>query len=366
MRAIIIDDEMMAIEVLRMMLEQFKPFPVVIEGAFTNVEDAFYFLENKRVDVVFLDMEMISMHGLRVAEHIKSHYPTSQIIFVTAHSHFAVEAFEVEATDYLLKPVTPKRLQKALEKAQHKLSTQQPVEKEHYLIAHTMGTFYLMNNENEMVKWRTKKTRELFLYLWVHQHKPILNIAISEVLWPEMGHEKALTNLHTAIYYLRQLFKANGIDNAIQLVNNHYMLAINVRSDFEELIKLLDEQHKEQHIERIVALYEGDFLQEEDFQWVIPMQQQLKEKVLATFEAFVETPHCTAALKQTLYKKMLDLDVYNERYMLQLMTLLFEQNRRSECVQLYNVIKERLELELCIPIPPYIQHMYDRVMQQII
>ena len=76
----------------------------------------------KEIDVVFLDIEMIDTHGIQLAKQLLHKQPSLQIIFVTAHTQFAVEAFDVEATDYLLKPVHEKRLIIALTKAQKKWS----------------------------------------------------------------------------------------------------------------------------------------------------------------------------------------------------------------------------------------------------
>ena len=123
MNIIIVDDEKIAIDVLSMMLKRLVQFNITIRGTFTNAEDAILFIEKEEeaVDVMFLDIEMIDMHGLDVAKQIQNKRPFLQIIFVTAHSQFALDAFEVEASDYLLKPVHEKRLMKALTKSQKKI-----------------------------------------------------------------------------------------------------------------------------------------------------------------------------------------------------------------------------------------------------
>lgn len=73
-------------------------------------------------------MEMIDVHGLQVAKKLLVKYPSIQIIFVTAHAKFAVDAFDIEATDYLLKPVRENRLLKAVTKAQQVLSLRQEMQ----------------------------------------------------------------------------------------------------------------------------------------------------------------------------------------------------------------------------------------------
>ncbi|WP_320940479.1 response regulator [Lysinibacillus capsici] len=118
MNIMIVDDEKLAIDVLTIMVKQLAQFQINIKGTFTNSTEALQFLEKEIIDVVFLDIEMIDTHGMQLAKLLLHKQPSLQIIFVTAHTQFAVEAFEVEATDYLLKPVHEKRLIIALTKAQ--------------------------------------------------------------------------------------------------------------------------------------------------------------------------------------------------------------------------------------------------------
>lgn len=367
MKIIIIDDEEMAIDVLRIMLNSLTQFEISIEGTFTNVVDALNLLDKESIDIVFLDIEMIDTHGLQVAKHLLVKHPSVQIIFVTAHAQFAVDAFELEATDYLLKPVHQKRLIKALTKAQQKWQLQkETAETENYMYAHTMGGFYLLDIQNEVVKWRTKKVRELFLYLWLHQQRPILNVVIIEVLWPNIEYEKASANLYTAIYQLRQLLKLKGIEKPIELVNNHYQLNVNIRSDYDELLRLLEKTvHSEHDIQQILNLYDGNFLEGEEYQWAIQMQNQIKQKILYVLERYATSDAWTnQLLKLNCLQKSLELDEYNERYMFLLLEFLIEQNKKLECIQLYTLIKEKLEGELNLNIPQRIQQIYDRYLMK--
>ncbi|WP_431027632.1 response regulator [Lysinibacillus sp. LZ02] len=363
MNVILIDDEKLALDILGIMLNEIAELPIYIKGMFVNVKDAFDLLKTEKIDVAFLDMEMADMHGLQVAKQLQKYAPNIQIIFVTAHAHFAVEAFNVEAIDYLLKPVNKKRLVKALRRANQlivlgKDSLSQKTKFKMY--ARTLGRFQLLDVNGQTVNWRTRKVRELFLYLWFHQQRPVSNAVLTEELWPNIEHEKASVNLHTAIYQLRKLFKQNGVNNPIQLVNNHYQFDIEISSDYAELMSLLEQSvHEEQDIQQILNLYNGDFLEEEEYHWAIQMRAYIKQKVLHLLESYVtNVVDAKSLLKLNCLQKMLVLDEYNEYYMLVLMKFLTEQNKKMDCIRLYDSIRKKLEEELGVEIPQQIQQIY--------
>lgn len=364
MNVILIDDERLALDLLTSMLKEITEVPITIKGAFTNVQDAYTLLEKVHIDIVFLDMEMGANHGINVASEFLKLNPKIQIIFITAHAQFAVDAFTVGVTDYLMKPVHRKRLQKALIRANESVSISeelQPAKQEAAMYARTFGSFQLLDVNQQTVKWRTKKVRELFLYLWFHQKRPILNVVITETLWPDVEYEKAATNLHTTIYQLRKLLKQNGIENPIQLVNNHYQFNIRINSDYDEMLTLLDQpSHSLVDIQQILNLYRGDFLEEEELNWATQTQIFIKQSVLHILESYATSEDSTnSLLKLSCLQKMLELDEYNEQYMYLLMKFLAEQNKKIEFIQLYEHIKEKLERDLAIPIPYKIKQVYE-------
>jgi DNA-binding LytR/AlgR family response regulator len=120
MKAIIVEDEPKAIELLRGYLEHFKSIELV--GTFRNGLKAFEFMNKEKVDLVFLDINMPHLSGISLSKMLDKN---TQIIFTTAHAEHAVESYEVQAVDYLLKPISLERFTKALSKV---LSTVAPVE----------------------------------------------------------------------------------------------------------------------------------------------------------------------------------------------------------------------------------------------
>lgn len=111
MRAIIIDDERLARAELRKLLQEFPEVEVIDEAA--NADEGIAKIDSLRPDLIFLDIQMPGKTGFDMLSQLER---SPQVIFTTAYDEFALKAFEVNALDYLLKPVEPKRLADAIQK----------------------------------------------------------------------------------------------------------------------------------------------------------------------------------------------------------------------------------------------------------
>lgn len=120
-KAIIIDDEENARIALSVLLQQYVP-DIEIAAQCSNVPDGVLAINKHNPDIVFLDVEMPEYNGFELLGFFKE--ITFQIIFVTAYNQYAVKAFEVSATDYLLKPVEIDSLKAAVEKAKKKVNNE--------------------------------------------------------------------------------------------------------------------------------------------------------------------------------------------------------------------------------------------------
>lgn len=109
--AVIIDDERLARNELKKMLVEYPEIEVVGEAA--NVDEAVKIIEELNPDLIFLDIQMPAKTGFELLEELER-VPT--VVFTTAHDEYAIKAFEVNALDYLLKPIDPKRLSDAVQK----------------------------------------------------------------------------------------------------------------------------------------------------------------------------------------------------------------------------------------------------------
>jgi len=110
-RAVIVDDERLARRELSYLLQSHPEIEVAGEAG--SVKEAAQLIERTRPDLVFLDIQMPQENGFELFERTSV---TAEVIFVTAYDQFAVRAFEVNALDYLMKPVNPQRLRQAVER----------------------------------------------------------------------------------------------------------------------------------------------------------------------------------------------------------------------------------------------------------
>ena len=143
MKAIIIDDERLARTELRKLLQDFPEIEIVDEAS--NAEEGIQKIENHNPDLVFLDIQMPGKTGFDILSEL-DHAP--QVIFTTAYDEYALKAFEVNALDYLLKPVEPRRLADAVEKLR-KISNGGMTERTGM---HTEPTSILGENDQVFVK----------------------------------------------------------------------------------------------------------------------------------------------------------------------------------------------------------------------
>ena len=121
LRAVLVDDEQLARDELGYLLGQLGGVEVI--GQAGNGLEALSTIDRLQPDVVFLDVQMPGLTGFEVARRLLEGRGASHIIFVTAYDQHAIEAFEVNAVDYLLKPVDPARLELALDRARRRIAT---------------------------------------------------------------------------------------------------------------------------------------------------------------------------------------------------------------------------------------------------
>jgi two-component system response regulator LytT len=126
LKALVVDDEQLARDELCYLLDQAGGVTVVAQAA--NGVDALALYEAHAPDLVFLDVQMPGLNGFEVARRVLELQPAgdeaggAEIVFVTAFDQYAIDAFQVDAVDYLLKPVDPERLDQAVQRARRRLA----------------------------------------------------------------------------------------------------------------------------------------------------------------------------------------------------------------------------------------------------
>lgn len=144
MKAIAVDDETLALSVIDIFCKKTSIIDLVEQ--FSSGQEALDYIENNKVDLVFLDINMPHMTGVEVAKIINNR---AMIIFTTAYQDYAVEGFELEAIDYLMKPFSYDRFCKAIDRANELLTLRQ--DKERGVQSNT-NAHIMVKSESTLVK----------------------------------------------------------------------------------------------------------------------------------------------------------------------------------------------------------------------
>jgi two-component system LytT family response regulator len=147
MNALIVDDERLARNELKRLLEPYSHINIV--GEAVNGEDAMDKIQELQPDLLFLDIQMPGKNGFEMLAELDGHLP--EVIFTTAYDEYALKAFEYNALDYLLKPIEPQRLEAAIKKleTQQEKTATKPTENSTQL---SHGNKVLSENDQVFVK----------------------------------------------------------------------------------------------------------------------------------------------------------------------------------------------------------------------
>ncbi|MGE8203755.1 response regulator [Heyndrickxia sp. NPDC080065] len=285
MKAILVDDESLALEYLEHLLLridssiQIKKFidPLLAEEAILL----------DKVDVVFLDINFPEINGIELAERLLEGKPDLPIIFTTAYRDFAVQAFEINALDYLVKPIRVERLSATIKRIQKQMKTKQVNVLENrdelYMALFNQVSLKKADGTELTMAWRTKKTEELFIYLLQHHGKFVRKSFLVEILWPENETEKAYSYLYTAIYHIRKVIKEFGDCFQLKNTSEGYMLSLNAvvldTNEFENKMKNMPEVSAEtvMFYEAALNIYTGEYLQGYDYWWAEAEREKFKK-----------------------------------------------------------------------------------------
>ncbi len=347
---IIVDDERPAIRVLQRMLQHYEDLE--IRGVYTNPLKAFDDIIKNKPEVVFLDINMPQVRGLDLGSCILEVSPNTNLIFVTAYDMYAVEAFELNALDYLLKPISEERLKKAVERIRSKHLTK-PVCLTKKLIIKCLGASILYWDNQQPMKFRTEKTRELFLYILHNRNRRITKEEILDHIWAEDNPERAIRQLYNGIYYIRKALEEYGVDKSRININGDYSINIvNVDIDVDTYCRLGKEVNaiSQSELETMEELYTGEYLQGEDYLWVYSKREELARLYLVSLnrlsKIYIEQREFEKA--ENMLLKAYELNPYDEGISETLMNLYIITDRKGMGVKHFHTYVELIREELGI------------------
>lgn len=283
-RTIIVDDEPPALAKLSYLLKDYKNFELV--GSFYNANDAINSIDSLQPQVAFLDIAMPGKNGMELASILKKKLSNNiKIIFVTAFDQYAVSAFDVEATDYLLKPVNKERFQRSISRIIQTSSvsfsntpvldsiSEQPM-------LHAFGKLEITGAANPQPEWRTAKVRELFALFLQNRPNGVFKKKLLDILWDNLSEEKALSNLNTCNYYLRSFLKKTGTDISLKYKSGYYSLdlgSVICDLDIFDNAEVLSTNITSENINDVLygaSLYRGKYFEDIKCDWANLLRDQ--------------------------------------------------------------------------------------------
>lgn len=211
MRLLCVDDEELILQLTVSLCREISHVTDV-EG-FTEPTEALKWLNDHTADIALLDINMPEMDGLTLAARIKEKSPDTAIIFLTGYSEYAVDAFRMHASGYLLKPIDRHRLVAEIEFA---LSGREE-KKESHIKAKTFGEFDLLV-DGKVVSFARTKAKELLAYLVDRQGSSVTRANAFAVLWEDTEYDRSMQKqMDVIIRSLRTTLDSYGIGELFQL-----------------------------------------------------------------------------------------------------------------------------------------------------
>lgn len=269
-----VDDEMHALEMFERIALKIKDIEIC--GLFETGEQLLSYLKLHSLDAVFLDIEMPGISGLQLSEQVLDLDENIDIIFVTAFNQYAVEAFELQAMDYIMKPLAEERFAKTVARL---LKTKRMVQSPNKPFIQCFGSFEVFIN-GEAMPWKNSKAKEILAFLIQKNGIPVNWEKITNAVWPDYDAEKAQTNFHATTYLLRKRLSEVGISNILENSRGNYRVVMEELSC--DLYKLKEHSRGKkikgkQALLLIEQFGERGYMEGDGYAWSYPKAAELDE-----------------------------------------------------------------------------------------
>ena len=225
MKAIVVDDERYMLEILKEAvcvspdIERVEPF--------SSCSEALAYITENMIDVAFLDINMRGIGGLGLAEKLLELQPRCKIVFCTGYEEYAVPAFQLHVSGYLMKPITPEAVQKEIDH----IKGVKAIEK--LLTIKCFGNFEVLYN-GEILPFKRKKAKELLAVLIDRNGAGMTAKQLCAILFPDDTDDtKNAAYLRQLVLDLRNTLKTIRAEDVLQHDTPYYRVDTNlVRCDY--------------------------------------------------------------------------------------------------------------------------------------
>ncbi|MGN0480100.1 MAG: response regulator [Lachnospiraceae bacterium] len=206
MNILALDDEEIALEGLVLATQKVAPSAQIY--SFRRPKEALEFCKSTFCDILLLDIQMRNMSGIEFAKKIKLINPDTNIIFTTGYSDYMKDAFEMHASGYIMKPVTPEKIKKELDDL--RFPVRHDVKKRMHF--QTFGNFEVFI-DGHPVKFKYERTKEVLAYLVDRNGALCNNNEIMAVLW---GDKSSSSYFRSIIKDMKDTFAEAGCEDVIE------------------------------------------------------------------------------------------------------------------------------------------------------
>ena len=208
MIAIAVDDEVLMLGALVKAISSSPDIKEVVK--FSDCEEALAFVKKNNLDIAFLDINMRGMGGLALAENILAARPNCKIVFCTGYEEYAIPAFKLHASGYLMKPISAEDVQAEIN------NIKGVRQKEKVLTVNCFGNFEVYVKGEKLV-FKRLKTKELFAFLVDRKGAGMTAKQICAVLFPDdIDDTKNASYLRQLVLDLKNTLKAVGAENVLR------------------------------------------------------------------------------------------------------------------------------------------------------
>ncbi|RJX38938.1 response regulator [Paenibacillus pinisoli] len=354
MRALLVDDERLALQRMEWLIKQHAGSELAWSGAFLDPYEALEAAQEEQPDIAFLDIELPEMNGFELAERLLLIRPKIRIVFVTAYQDYAIKAFDINALDYLLKPVTADRLMLTIQRARETIvpvKAEPPSIEPATLCCFSSLSYRDGSGQAQFFTWKTLKAEELFAYLIHRRGLTVNKQELLDLLWPDYDAKKATAQLHTAIYQIRKVIESANLDVQITYKDGGYRLTIgSLAVDIE-----LWESHVRElppltadtlalHL-RVCMEQSGDYLADHRYNWAEWERDRIRLVWLRQITPIADWYYRCGQYDDAaaIYQQMIDRAPDMEDGYFGLMKTNASLHYSSEVMKLYVTVRSRLQ-----------------------
>ncbi|MFC4598801.1 response regulator [Cohnella hongkongensis] len=289
MKVLLIDDEQAMLTALSQLLSRIEGVEIV--GMVRSRAEAVAFVAKHIVDLAFIDIKIAEDSGLTLALELRKMNAELDIVFVTSHKEFALDAFHAYPLDYIVKPISKKRLEETVARAARGRAEKRGSGHEDgskRLSVASLGALQISNAQGESLKWMSRKSQELFAYLLLCRGNRTAKVRILEDIFQD--REGSELYLNTALYQLRRTLATHGMKAILVSDREQYQMSLeHIKVDFIEFEERLSGFHAidENNVEAAIAvekMYTGDLFEDKPYEWALVERERLSD----VYDAFAK------------------------------------------------------------------------------